>query len=499
MTSSNLRLSGLVSGFDTESMVQSLMKVEQLKVDRVIQQKTRFEWTRESRQAVDQKISDFRRATMSVLSPDTNLISASAYNTYTVKTASTSTAVGLSATEAATAGTVAIDRIDRLATAAAVSSSGAIAPDTLSRSTPLENLTLSTPLTFDANGEISFKINDVAFTFQKTDTLQTMFNEINASSANVLISYSELTNKISLSSRTTGAASGLTIENLSGNAMSHDGVTPSAFGISATAITPGQDASLSINGTAITRSSNFFTIDGLRYQLSEPTATSVSFTVARDIEPALKKIQSFVTLYNDLVDFAQGKLSEEINRDYAPLTTEQRESMSETDIKLWEEKAKSGLLRNDRNLQRLLTDLRRSLYDAVAGIGKSPADIGLKTGSYLEKGKISLDETTLRSALTNNPEEVMQVFTKTSTATDAATKYGESGLLNRLISAFTAYSATFSLANYSRDLDIYSKQITTLTDKLADKEDAYWRKFTAMETALSQMQSQSSWLAQQFS
>jgi len=146
-----------------------------------------------------------------------------------------------------------------------------------------------------------------------------------------------------------------------------------------------------------------------------------------------------------------------------------------------------------------LTDLRRSLYDAVAGIGKSPADIGLKTGSYLEKGKISLDETTLRSALTNNPEEVMQVFTKTSTATDAATKYGESGLLNRLISAFTAYSATFSLANYSRDLDTYSKQITTLTDKLADKEDAYWRKFTAMETALSQMQSQSSWLAQQFS
>jgi len=109
--------------------------------------------------------------------------------------------------------------------------------------------------------------------------------------------------------------------------------------------------------------------------------------------------------------------------------------VSETDIKLWEEKAKSGLLRNDRNLQRLLTDLRRSLYDAVAGIGKSPADIGLKTGSYLEKGKISLDETTLRSALTNNPEEVMRVFTKTSTATDAATKYGESGLLNRLISA----------------------------------------------------------------
>ena len=232
--------------------------------------------------------------------------------------------------------------------------------------------------------------------------------------------------------------------------------------------------------------------------MSEPTATSVSFTVARDIEPALKKIQSFVTIYNDLVDFAQGKLSEDVNRDYAPLTAEQRESMSETDIELWEEKAKSGLLKNDRNLQRLMNDLRRSLYDTVAGIGKSPADIGLKTGSYLEKGKISLDETVLRSALTANPEEVMRVFTKTSSATDAATKYSESGLLNRLANSFTTYSATFSLATYTRDLDAYSKQITTLTDKLADKEDAYWRKFTAMETALSQMQSQSSWLAQQF-
>jgi len=92
----------------------------------------------------------------------------------------------------------------------------------------------------------------------------------------------------------------------------------------------------------------------------------------------------------------------------------------------------------------------------------------------------------------------MKVFTKTSTATDATTKYSESGLLNRMSSAFTTYSATFSLATYTRDLDAYSKQITTQIDKLANKEDAYWRKFTAMETALSQMQAQSSWLAQQF-
>jgi flagellar hook-associated protein 2 len=475
------------------------MKIEQLKVDRVQQQKTRLEWSRAARQTVEQKISDFRRTYMSVLSPETNMLSAGAYNTCTVRTQSASTSVSLTASETAVPGTVVVDRIDRLATSASVSSQAPVAAATVDRNAPLGSLNLTTPLEFDANGEVAFKINDVTFTFRSTDTLQTLFNTINASSANVLIRYSELTGTFTLASRTTGAASALTLENISGNALANDDQTPSAFGIAASRISAGQDASLSINGTALTRSSNFFTIDGLRYQLSEPVATSVCFTVARDIEPIVRKIQAFVSSYNDLVDFAQGKLSEKVNRDYAPLTDAQRQDMSEQEITLWEEKAKSGLLYNDRSLTGLLDTMRRALYTPVAGVGRSPADIGIRTGSYLDKGKISLDETALRNALTNNPEEVMQIFTKSSAAADAAVKNSESGFLNRLASAFSNYAATFDLTAYTRDLTAYNKQISTLNDKLTAQEDAYWKKFTAMETALSQMQSQSSWLAQQFS
>jgi flagellar hook-associated protein 2 len=501
---SRLRLSGLVSGLDTESMVKSLMKVEKLKVDRIWQQKTRLEWQREARQALDQKITEFRRTTMSALSPETNLMSAGAFNTFNAIAQSANPSVQIVATETAAAGLVVIDRIDRLATADRVSSLAAVASEPLNRSIALSDLPLSTPLAFDANQDIAFKINDVLFTFKATDTLQTMFSTINSSTANVSMGYSELTNAFSLSSLVTGEASTLTIENLSGNAFGTDPTMDppdetavSALGLFSSRIEAGQDALLSINGTPLSRGSNSFTIDGLRIQLSEPIETSLRFSIIRNIEPAVKKIQAFVHACNTLVDYAQGKLGETVFRDFSPLTTDQRGEMNETEIKLWEDKAKSGLMRNDRNLSGLLLDMRRMLYDPVAGLGKSVASVGLRTGSYLEKGRIVLDEATLRQALTNNPEEVAQLFTRTGPSTDAIAKTQESGLLVRLGEAFSKFAQTDNLSTYTRYLTAYDKQINQLSNKLAAQEDAIWRKFSAMESALSTMQAQSSWLSQQ--
>jgi flagellar hook-associated protein 2 len=231
--------------------------------------------------------------------------------------------------------------------------------------------------------------------------------------------------------------------------------------------------------------------------LSEPIETSLRFSIIRNIEPAVKKIQAFVHAYNTLVDYAQGKLGETVFRDFSPLTTDQRGEMNETEIKLWEDKAKSGLMRNDRNLSGLLLDMRRMLYDPVAGLGKSVASVGLRTGSYLEKGRIVLDEATLRQALTNNPEEVAQLFTRTGPSTDAIAKTQESGLLVRLGEAFSKFAQTDNLSTYTRYLTAYDKQINQLSNKLAAQEDAIWRKFSAMESALSTMQAQSSWLSQQ--
>lgn len=115
------------------------------------------------------------------------------------------------------------------------------------------------------------------------------------------------------------------------------------------------------------------------------------------------------------------KLSEQKYRNYVPLTDAQRKDMSESDIKLWEDKAKSGLLNGDVTLSSGLEKMRLYLSDAVSGVASSQydsmADIGITTApssstAYLEKGKIYIDEQKLRQALTDNPDLVTDLFTK---------------------------------------------------------------------------------------
>ncbi len=58
------------------------------------------------------------------------------------------------------------------------------------------------------------------------------------------------------------------------------------------------------------------------------------------------------------MDELQNKLSEKRYRKFEPLTEEQKKDMKENDIKLWEEKAQSGILRNDSDIQNMLYSLR---------------------------------------------------------------------------------------------------------------------------------------------
>jgi flagellar hook-associated protein 2 len=101
-----------------------------------------------------------------------------------------------------------------------------------------------------------------------------------------------------------------------------------------------------------------------------------------------------------------GKLSEERYRKFPPLTEEQKKDMSENDIKLWEEKAKSGLLRSDPLLDRIVRDLRYAVSSSVAGLPKemnSLSAIGITTGDWREKGKLHINEDKLRDAIAKDP------------------------------------------------------------------------------------------------
>lgn len=489
--SSMLRITGMNSGLDTDSIVESLMQIEQLKVDRVFRQKTTMEWELEARQNISSSISTFRQTNMSALS-STNLYSSTAFNTFKVSLSAESSSVAVKATTDAMVGTSTINSITRIAAASSTSSTAGVSNGTpLSRSSTLADLSLSTALQFggDNSDEISFSINSEAFTFKNTDTLRTMIDTINSSDADVTISYSELSDKFTVKSNVTGAASSINITNTTGNAFG----AGSAFGIAAGDYTNGQDAMLTINGYTVTRSENNFTIDGINYTLKAPTATAVDFTVERDVDTVVDRIKNFVSQYNDLIDKLQSAVKETADNDYYPLTAKEKGDMSEDEIATWETKAKAGLLHNDRNTSSLLTSLRRILYETVEGTGLSLSSIGLRTGSYKDGGKISIDEDDLRDALNRMPDKVTDLFTQSASAGNGA------GFLSTLSSALTNYSKSYNETLAKQDISKITTRINTLEEQLVDKENTLYNKYAAMESTLASLNSQSAWLSSQFS
>lgn len=496
------RLSGLASGLDTDSLVTSMLSTYQSRLDKQNRTTAKLQWKADALRSVNSLLKTFRESNMSVLNSSSNMLSKSSYSAFSVTMLTTTKAVSVSAGASAVEGKVTINSVTQLAAAAMLGSTDVFSGQ-ISTSTALKDLSFNKALKFDENGEISFSINDVDFTFSQDTKLSDMMSQINASSAGVKMSYSSLKDGFTLTSKSIGSASGIKIVNTSGNAFSEEG---SSFGIAAQTIN-GKDAMLNIDGFDVVRPGNTFTIDGITYTLNDvytpgEAEGGISFTVTRNVEEVVDKISKFVDSYNELIGKLQSMLGESVYRSYTPLTDAQKEAMSDTDIAQWEEKAKSGLLRNDASLSSLINTIRSALYTAVEGTGLKLSDIGLTTGAYTDGGKITLDKAKLRTALENNPDAVANLFTQASSSAGAGDKFKESGLIVRISNAmlnYTSQATNTTLSLLQTQISDSEEAADTLEEKMYDKSEALYKRFSAMESALAKLNSQSSWLSTLFS
>lgn len=489
---SSLRLNGLSSGLDTESIVKSLLQIDQLKVDKQFKFQTKLEWKSDALREVNTMLKNFRQENLSVLNASSNMLSTDTYKTNTVSILSNSSAVSIQASAQATATTMAIDSITQLATNATIKGNAAFGTD-ITMTTALSELAFTNALEF-VGGEISFSINGTEFTFSQTDTLGDVISQVNASDAGVTMRYSSLSRGFYIASTDTGSASEVNIVNTSGNAFASSN---SAFGIAQGTVN-GQDAILSIDGTTVVESANTFTIDGISYTLKNTSATPISFSVQRDIDGIYQKVSNFVKSYNTLITALHDKIGEDTYSDFAPLTDTEKAALSESQIDKWEAKAKSGLLRHDSNIRSFLSSMRNAFYTSVSSAGISASEIGLTTESYTTTGEIQIDENALKEALQANPDQVIKLFTSTSESTDGATNFSESGLVTRISNAMLNYTNTstdVTLNSLSTQMEQASGKLSDLEDWLADQESHYYSKFSAMESALATMNSNSSWLS----
>lgn len=618
------RITGMASGLDTESIVESLMKASRTKVDKVEQQKTLLEWKREMYQNITTKLYEFQQKyfnTTSSWASEISRLSAS-YN---------SSLISVTTSANSTAGSIYIQDIVSVATAAKLESSSPVSADpqitvntenlsdlagktiivslngiekvlTFSNKeytaatdvadeiqSQLNNMFGSGKIAVNLNGDnislsaansavmiktstdgtdpgdaltfasyssnridfnvslastslrtdalaggdkVEFTINGKPFSFNATATLSDIMRIINSSDAGVKMSYSALTDKFTLVSTETGAASDITISDVTGNLMN------ALFGTGVK--TAGTDAvvKLSVDGSTnpesiitVTRSTNTIDVNGTLITIKGKDAgnaeENITINLGYDTDAILTKIKSFINDYNALLSEITTKLTEEYDRDYQPLTQDQKEAMTEKEIELWEKKAKTGLLRNDIYLKSIAEELKRCFYTPVMDLSDNSvsigilSEIGISTTQYADRGKLTIDETKLKNALNSDPEKVISLFTQQSDksfsvyATDdwLNERFNEEGVFHRLSDVLNTNlnktgnrkgalinlvgSPTDSYTGeteYSKRIKELKEKIADLEDKLAKEEDNYWAKFTAMETAIAKLNQQSSWL-----
>ena len=357
-------------------------------------------------------------------------------------------------------------------------------------------------------------------------SIEDIIKEINDNPMRYTASYDERTGQITVTDRN-GNSMDLTVK-ISSDMKGTQGVEE-VKSKSSVSYTAGQDAimDMEINGKRfenLSRSSNNFDIDGLNITVKGTFEAKsieegkdyepITFETVTDTDKIIDAIRDFVNDYNEMVTELKGAYStmpaQQTNGSrYDPLTAEQEEGMTESEIAAYNEKAKQGLLFGDTTLSSMYGKLLNAI--APGGVdGQTLREIGIGTSYENGLTTLSLDEDKLRSTLNGNPEKVKDAFTKTTNSGSST-----DGLMQTLQNTLNTYVKTTgepkgvlitkagsvksptSLNNNSLSTQISSidKQIERWQNKMASQIDRYTTQFSRLEQLIAQMNSQSSAMA----
>ncbi len=493
-----MRIGGLASGMDIDTLISDLMKAERISLDKVTQKKQYTEWQLEDYRSVNRQLNNYSNNLFDTVMKQ---------GTFLAKTVTTSSpdAVSVKSINATSEFSGSIS-VSQLAAQASLQSKGAIqntSGEKVDTKATLESLGMTSDIsitinTIDKDGKFTVD-NAKTLTFSGSDTIESVLKKIN-SETGVTAFYDSFTGKIAMTAKNSGKVDGGSEIVVSGNlaeALKIDGNSNEAHG------TAGQNAKFTFNGLETERSTNAFQINGFEVTLKQTTTNSVTFSSAPDTDKIVDSVKKFVDDYNKLIEELNSKIRETKYRDYTPLSAEQKADMKEKEIELWEEKAKSGTLKNDSTISSMLQSMRSILNGSVEGTSGTIrlSDIGINSSKdYTANGKLEINETKLREAINADPNKVYEVFAKPSSTA------GEAGLVTQMRAVVNssktkltdkagitgAANNTFSIG---RTLENFNKQITRLQTRLTMVEDRYWKQFTAMETAISRANSQSASIA----
>lgn len=502
-----IRITGLNSGLDTDSIVQELVSAYSTKVDKYKKAQTKLEWTQDTWKEMNTKIYNFYSKNLS------NMRRAGNFSSKKTTNVSDSTKATVTADSSVTNGTQTL-KINKLATAGHLTGTkltSSSKEDLTSSSTLSELGVQSGTLKFEVGGEE--KSVEVKSDMKISDFVSALKEQgVNAS-------FDSGQQRFFISSVASGESSdfnfkaedeaGLELLNKFGlateaNYIQVKGTVPTDEAGKKLEVAVKSDASnaeIELNGAVFTGESNEFSINGLKI-----TATGVSdlmtITTATDVDGIYNMIKDFFSEYNTLMNSMEAAYNADSAKGYDPLTDDEKSEMSDEEVEKWEKKIKDSLLRRDDTLSSVMSTMSMTMSKTYTINGKnySLSSFGINTAGYFTKAEnesyayhIDGDEDDatsqgntdkLRAAIEDDPETVTAFFTQLATDVyDALHTKMESTTLS---SAYKVYNDKQMQDEY----DDYTDTIEKWEEKLADLEDYYYDKFSAMETALSKLQSQ---------
>jgi len=300
----------------------------------------------------------------------------------------------------------------------------------------------------------------------------------------------------------------------------------------------GQDAVIQLNGAEFTSTDNSFNINGLTITATavsektlsgyvdalgnattkdDPDATAVydyaetTINTADDVDGIYKMIKGFFSDYNKLINEMDSLYNASSSKGYEPLTTEEKDAMTDTEVTEWEKKIKDSLLRRDDNLNSVIYSMKEAMMQSfkVDGSDRSLTYYGIETLSYFsakdnEKGAYHIDgdsedsstsgnKDKLKTAIATDPEGVMSFFSQlTTNLYDTLNKQMKSVKNTRSV------NKVYDDKKMQSEYDDYTSKIKKQEEKLTALEDRYYAQFSTMESAMTKLNSQQSYISSLF-
>jgi len=320
----------------------------------------------------------------------------------------------------------------------------------------------------------------VDISISASDKLADVASKINGSTAGVTASIlSDASGeRLLLRSKSTGEEFGFRLSVMEGgdtdiaSAGNTDATGLSRLVAGSTTTQAAADAKATVNGIPVSSATNTFatTISGVTFKAEQITTAPIDITVGKDTAAVKANVDEFVKAYNAINQLMQ-------------------------DATKYDAKTNSaGLLQGDSTAIALQNTLRNALQSVTTGGGvfKRLADVGL---TQQLGGDLALDSTKFNKALTENPDDLKNLFRNTGSGSAEGIAVKIKAVTTNLLSTdgfFKSKDDTLQLS-----LKRNAKDQASVNDKVDAFEKRITARYNALDKQMASLNGLNAYIAQQ--